>query len=205
MIKGSKICGVSDKKTLEFIINHPYPSKFIGFITNYKKSKRYVDFDTLRKLTNLNNGKTNFVSVLVDPDDKILEKIKNLKFDYYQLYNVDPKRTKVIKKKYNKKIITALTVEQEKDIKRYKLYKDISDIILFDGKGYEKSIGFNHKYLNKIPNDIQLMIAGNIKFDNIPNLNNTDYFIDLSGSLENVKGKKDLKKIDYFLKNTKIK
>ena len=48
------------------------------------------------------------------------------------------------------------------------------------------------------------MIVGNIKFD-IPNLNNTDYFIDLSGSLENVKGKKDLKKIDYFLKNTKIK
>ena len=69
-------------------------------------------------------------------------------------------------------------------------------------KGYEKSIGFNHKYLNKISKNIQLMIAGNIKFDNIPNLNNTDYFIDLSGSLENIKGKR-FKKIDYFLNNTK--
>ena len=40
MIKGVKICGVSDVKTLEFIINHPYPPNYIGFITNYKKSKR---------------------------------------------------------------------------------------------------------------------------------------------------------------------
>ena len=47
------------------------------------------------------------------------------------------------------------------------------------------------------------MIAGNIKIDNIPNLKNTDFFIDLSGSLESVKGKKDLQKIDNFLKKIK--
>jgi len=39
MIKGSKICGISDLDTLNFIINHPYPPQFIGFICNYKKSK----------------------------------------------------------------------------------------------------------------------------------------------------------------------
>ena len=43
MIKGSKACGVSNLDTLNYIINHPYPPKFVGFITNYKKSKRYVD------------------------------------------------------------------------------------------------------------------------------------------------------------------
>ena len=43
------------------------------------------------------------------------------------------------------------------------------------------------------------MIAGNISADNIPNLKNTDFYIDLSGSLENKLGKKDLQKIDYFL------
>ena len=32
MIKGSKICGISDLDTLDFIINHPYPPQFIGFI-----------------------------------------------------------------------------------------------------------------------------------------------------------------------------
>ena len=47
------------------------------------------------------------------------------------------------------------------------------------------------------------MIAGNIKYDNIPILDKTDYFIDLSGSLEDHRGKKDLKKIDYFLNSMK--
>ena len=37
MIKGCKICGVSDSTTLKYIINHPYPPQFIGFICNYKK------------------------------------------------------------------------------------------------------------------------------------------------------------------------
>ena len=43
------------------------------------------------------------------------------------------------------------------------------------------------------------MIAGNIKIDNIPILKNIDYIIDVSGSLENKKGKKDLQKINNFL------
>ena len=201
----AKICGIKDSETLNYIVNHKNPPKYIGFITNYPKSKRYVDYEKLKKLTNINKKNINFVSVLVDPNDETLDKIKNLNFDYYQLYNVSPKKTRILKEKCKVKIITALTIKNKNDIEEYKKYESISEIILFDGKGYEKSIGFNHKYLNKIPNDIQLMIAGNIKFDNIPNLNNTDYFIDLSGSLENVKGKKDLKKIDYFLKNTKIK
>ena len=151
----------------------------------------------------MNNGKINFVSVLVDPDDKILEKIKNLKFDYLQLYDVDPNRTKFIKKKYNTKIISALTVKNKADVEAYKSYQDISDIILFDGKGYEKSIGFDHSLLDNLPNTITKMVAGNLKIDNIPKLNNSDFLIDLSGSLENEEGKKDLQKIDLFLKNIK--
>ena len=33
----SKICGISDTKTLKFLTNHPYPPEFIGFIVNYKR------------------------------------------------------------------------------------------------------------------------------------------------------------------------
>ena len=48
MIKGCKICGVSDPTTLKYLIDHSFPPKFIGFICNYKKSKRYVEFDKLK-------------------------------------------------------------------------------------------------------------------------------------------------------------
>ena len=52
-------------------------------------------------MLNVNKKKVKFVSVLVNPDEEILDKIKKLNFDYYQLYDVDPIRTKFIKKKYN--------------------------------------------------------------------------------------------------------
>ena len=71
MIK-SKICGVSDSITLQYIINHNYPPQFIGFICNYIKSKRYVNFDKLVKLINIDKKNIFFVAVLVDPEDSFL-------------------------------------------------------------------------------------------------------------------------------------
>ena len=105
MIKGCKICGVSDSDTLEFIINHLYPPKFVGFICNYPKSSRYVEIDTLKKLLKIKKKKREFVAVLVRPNNKILEEIKNLPFDYYQLYDCTPDEIKIIRQKYQKKII----------------------------------------------------------------------------------------------------
>ncbi len=203
MVKGIKICGVSDLETLSYILNHQFPPKFVGFITNYKKSKRYVDYEKLKSLVSIKKGNTNFVSVLVNPDDQILEQVKELNFDFYQLYDVNPEKTRIIKEKYDIKVITALTIQSQKDVDKYKDYDEISDLILFDGKGYEKSIGFNHELLNSIPNSVNKMIAGNIKIEDIPNLKNKDYFVDLSGSLENEDGKKDLEKINKLL-NLKI-
>ena len=199
MVKGIKICGISDLETLRYILNHQFPPKFVGFICNFKKSKRYVEYEKLKDLINIEKNNISFVSVLVDPDEKILEKIKELNFDYYQLYDVSPERTKKIKEKYNIKIITALTINTQQDVDIYSNYNEISDLILFDGKGYEKSIGFDHELLNFIPDSVNKMIAGNIKIEDIPNFKNRDYFIDLSGSLENEEGKKDLKKINKLL------
>ena len=200
MIRGLKICGISDPKTLNYILNHPYPPKFIGFITNYKNSKRYVAYENLKNLVNVNKKQTNFVSVLVNPKNQLLEKIKNLNFDYYQLYDVDPVRTFEIKEKYKIKIISALTISNREDVERYKDYLKISDIILFDSKGYHRSVSFDHNLLEQVPRTINKMIAGNIQIDDIPTFKNKDYIIDLSGSIENNEGKKDLNKIDRLLK-----
>ena len=198
MIK-SKICGISDQETLKYIINHKYPPQFIGFICNYSKSKRYVEFEKLVKLIDIEKRNISFVAVLVDPNDSFLEKIKNLNFDYYQLYDVSPEKTKIIKEKYNKKIITSLTIENKKDVEKYKDYQNNSEIINFDSKGYEQSIGFDHALLKDMPNSINKMIAGNIKIEDVPNFKNFFYIIDVSGALESKKGEKDINKIDKFL------
>ena len=199
MIKGIKICGVSDPKTLNYILNHPHPPKFIGFITNYEKSKRFVEYEKLRALINVDKKKVNFTSVLVDPNNEILEKIKDINFDYYQLYNVSPKRTKEIKLKYKIKIITALTISGKDDVVKYKDYSDVSDIILFDSKGYHKSESFDHRLLDNVPSELNKMIAGNIQINDIPSFKNKNFIIDLSGSLEDENGKKDIIKINKLL------
>ena len=197
----SKICGIKDPTTLDYLINHKYPPQFIGFICNYKKSKRYIKFDNLVKLVNVNEKGIFFVAVLVNPDESFLEKIKGLNFDYYQLYNVSPERTKIIKNKYNKKIISALTINKKSDVNKYISYKNFSDIILFDGKGYEKSIGFDHLLVKNLPSTIKKMLAGNIKYnEKLDNYAKITDIIDISGSLE-TSGKKDLTKIDIFLQN----
>ena len=199
MIKDIKICGVSDSKTLKYILNHSYPPKFVGFIVNYEKSKRYVEFQKLKELINVNKKQINFTSVLVSPTNEILEKIKDLNFDYYQLYDVTPERTIEIKNKYKIKIISAITVSNLQDVEKYKDYSEISDIILFDSKGYHKSESFDHSLLKDVPNSLNKMIAGNIKIEDIPNFKNADYMIDISGALEDENGNKDIKKIDMFL------
>ena len=199
MIKGLKICGVSDPETLNYILNHNHKPTMIGFITNYKKSKRFVEFEKLKDLINLDKKQVNFVSVLVNPNDEILEKIKDLNFDYYQLYDVSPERTKEIKLKFQKKIITALTISNKDDVIKYKDYTKISDVILFDSKGYDKSESFDHSLLDDVPTELNKMIAGNIQIDDIPNLKNKDFIIDLSGALEDQNGKKDINKIDKLL------
>ena len=82
---------------------------------------------------------------------------------------------------------------------KYKNYLEISDIILFDSKGYHKSETFDHSLLDNLPKELNKMIAGNIQIDDIPNFKNKDFIIDLSGSLEDINVKKDLKKIDKLL------
>ena len=194
-----KICGVSDAKILNFIVNHKFPPNFIGFIVNYPKSKRFVEINKLKDLININKKESKYVAVLVKPGDEILEKIQYLKFDYYQIYDCTPEEIKYIKKKYNKKIISAITVESKLDLNNYKDFLPFSEIILFDSKGYEKSLGFDHNLLEDIPNNFKKMVAGNIKIHDILKLKNKKYIIDVSGALEDSSGKKSINKIDQFL------
>ena len=201
MMKGLKICGISDPITLNYILNHSNrpTSMMIGFITNYEKSRRFVKYEKLKDLINVNKKGVKFISVLVNPTDETLEKIKNLNFDFYQLYDVSPERTKEIKLKYKKEIITTITVSSKDDVIKYKDYCNISDIILFDSKGYHKSESFDHSLLDEVPYQLNKMIAGNIQIDDIPSFKNKNFIIDLSGALEDENGKKDISKIDKLL------
>ena len=198
MIQNCKICGVKDPQTLSYLINHKYPPRMIGFICNWPKSKRFVKNEDLNQLLNIDKKQSKFVAVLVNPGEVILEQLKDLPFDYYQIYDSKPSYVKKIKEKYNKKIISVVTVSNKNDVDNYKDYENISDMILFDSKGYHKSESFNHGYLDKVITKLPIMIAGDIKVDDLDNFKNKKFCIDISGGLE-TGGIKDINKIDKFL------
>ena len=199
----SKICGVKDSEVLNFLIGYKHPPELIGFICNYPKSKRFIEINSLQKLLKVDKKKSQFVSVLVKPDEFILNEMQKLNFDYFQIYDCSPDEIKSIKKKYNKKIISAITVENREDILKYRKYENCSDIILFDSKGYEKSLEFDHTLMENVPVNVNRMVAGNIKHnDNLDKFIKICNYIDISGGVE-TSGLKDISKVKIFLDNVK--
>ena len=199
----SKICGISDSETLKYLTGHPNPPQYIGFIVNYPRSKRFVEHNKLKELLKVDKKNSKYVAVLVQPNENILEEIKNLPFDYYQVYDCTPNEIKSIKDNYNRKIIVAITVKNQNDVTKYMEYNELADIVLFDSKGYEKSISFDHQLIKNLKIDKELMLAGNIQIeDSLDNLKGIADIIDISGGLE-ISGLKDISKIDIFLEKIK--
>ena len=198
-----KICGIFDHKTLIHITTHSNPPDYIGFIVNYSKSKRFVKFEKLKDLLKIDKKKSKYVGVLVNPNKDILEKIKDLPFDYYQIYDCSVEEIKYIKEKYHKKIIVAITVKDQNDVIKFMKYNEHADIILFDSKGYEKSLSFDHQLIKNLKTNKELMLAGNIHIeDNLQNYKQIADIIDISGALE-TSGLKDILKIDILLNKIK--
>ena len=199
----SKICGISDPKSLEYLTTHRYPPEYIGFIVNYPKSKRFVEYNKLKDLLKIDKNNSKYVAVLVNPNEDILEKIKDLPFDYYQIYDCSLNEIKAIKKKYKKKIIVAITIKDQNDVLKFTEYNECADIILFDSKGYEKSLSFDHQLIKNLEVDKELMLAGNIQInDNLENYREIADIIDISGGVE-TSGLKDVLKINIFLEKIK--
>jgi phosphoribosylanthranilate isomerase len=199
----SKICGISDSKTLKYLIDHPNPPQYIGFIVNYPKSKRFVEQSQLKELLKIDKKKSKYVAVLVKPDQNILEKIKDLSFDYYQIYDCTPSEVRSIIEKYKKKIIVAISVKDQNDVVKYMEFNELARIILFDSKGYEKSISFDHQLIKNLKINKELMLAGNIQIeDNLEGFKKIADTIDISGGLE-TSGLKDISKINIFLNKIK--
>ena len=199
----SKICGISDSETLKYLTEHPNPPHYIGFIVNYPKSKRFVEQNQLKQLLKIDKKNSKYVAVLVKPDENILEQLKSLPFDYYQIYDCSPAQIKSIIEKYNIKIIVTITVKDQNDVIKYMEYNELADIVLFDSKGYEMSISFDHQLIKNLKIDKELMLAGNIQIeDDLENYKEIADIVDISGGLETC-GLKDISKINLFLKKVK--
>tara|TARA_B110000971_G_scaffold68449_1_gene70174 strand:- start:466 stop:1077 length:612 start_codon:yes stop_codon:yes gene_type:complete len=196
-----KICGLKTTKEVETCVSNN--ANFCGFILNYRKSHRFINYQTAERLTQINKQNTFYVGVLVNPTKEEFKKFSNLNLDYFQIYgDYSKKQLNKIKINYKKKIIMSLQIKQEKDILRYKIYEKVADIILFDSSGLHQSLSWNYNWIKQVPSSITRMLAGNINVDMLENLKKVTDIVDVSGALETDKVK-DLNKIKNFL--TKVK
>ncbi len=193
-----KVCGLSNPKEVEICINNNV--NFCGFILNYPKSHRYISYEKAKRLLSINKNETQYVGVLVKPSLEELKKFSQLNLDYFQLYGqYDNKSLENIKNEFKKKVIATIQVKNKSDIETYKILQNVSDIILWDSSGYEKSLSWDHSWIKDIKIKGEKMIAGNITKDKLGNLSKLADIVDVSGALE-TNQVKDTKKIIEFVK-----
>ena len=196
-----KVCGLTNREHVEKCIQ--YNVDFCGFILNYSKSHRYIDYKTAKELTSIKKGSTNFVGVLVDPKKDELEKFSKLNLDYFQIYG-DYSKDDIdnIKFNYKKKIIFSIQVKEKEDVLNYKKIMKSADIILWDSSGLQESLTWNYEWIKSIPNNFTKMVAGNITIDKLEYISTIADIVDVSGALETNKVK-DINKIKKFLEKVK--
>ena len=195
-----KICGLNPTRDVQLCID--LNVNFLGFVF-YKKSPRNIDLDDVKILSKYNKKNSSFVAVTVNPTNEFIEKVILNNFDYIQLHGSETRKRINEIKKYNLKIIKAIKIKKETDIKKYKEFNE-ADIILFDTPGMEKSMEFPKDLITKLPKGKKFAVAGSISEDNIKNIANLGVnFFDLSSNLENQVGYKDHLKIKSFMNNIK--
>ena len=197
----AKVCGLTTAEQVNACVD--YGANFCGFILNYKKSHRFVNYQRAEQLTKINKKNAAYVGVLVNPTTEELKTFSNLNLDYFQIYgDHSAEQIAEIKYKYNKKIIVAIQIKEEKDILKYKTYESVAEIILFDSSSLHQSLTWNYNWIKAVPSPITRMLAGNISIDILENLKEITDIVDVSGALETDQVK-DIIKIKKFLDKIK--
>jgi phosphoribosylanthranilate isomerase len=196
-----KICGINTKNIIQTIVQNG-GCQYLGFVF-YPPSPRNLSIKESKKLTSIVPNYIKKVAVLVKPENSFVEKIKD-QFDYLQVYETSPSKSKTIKLIFNKKIIQAIKVRKEEDVNLYKQYIGIADEFLFDSSAMEKSSNFNWNYLKNIEIN-EWFLAGGINISNLEKASKISKKIDISSSLEDNPGVKSTKKVsDFLLKAKKL-
>jgi phosphoribosylanthranilate isomerase len=209
MVLKVKICGVKSINHVKACIKGK--AKMIG-LNFYNKSPRFINLKTAEKISNFAKKKIKRVGVIANINIKEIKKItETVDLDYLQFHgNETPGFIRNVKKISKTKIIKALKISNKNDIKKISNFKKVSDYILIDTKIVtKKNLNFKKKsreldwnLFKKIKDKQRLILSGAININNLEQAikDSNIRFVDVSSSLETIPGKKNIKKINKFLK-----
>lgn len=210
----TKICGIRTGDALEAAIAGG--ARWIGLVV-FAKSPRHVDLETAASLASLARGRAEIVVLLVDPDDRLIDDVmREVAPDWIQLHGKeDFERVAAIRTKTHRRIIKALGVSTEADVRAGLAYHKpgtLADLLLFDARPPAGAsmpgghgVPFDWRILSAVPVDTPYMLAGGLTPANVREcvLKTGAPAVDVSSGVETAPGEKSTELIHRFLQAVK--
>ena len=197
-----KVCGL--KQAFEVVCAADYGAKWYGMIFE-KDSPRFISYKQAENLLNSTPDYIKPIAVTVNPSNSKVNELNELGFKYIQLHGNESINFCIsLKKKFNLKIIKAISVTSLKDLEYANSYKNTVDWILFDYKddllkgGTGKS--FDWSLLNKSSLNFNWILSGGLDYNNIEVAikSTMAQAVDVSSGVEFKKGIKSTELIKKF-------
>ena len=130
---GVKICGLTTAPTVAAALDGR--ASHLGFMF-FAKSSRNIAADAAFNLAQPARGKAKIVAVTVDPDDNLVDELRDaLQPDFIQLHGKEtPSRVRAIGQRSGIRVIKVLPVEDAYDLARARHYETVVDHLMFEGK-----------------------------------------------------------------------
>ena len=207
MQTGVKICGLARPQDVESAIE--FGASFLGFIVECA-SKRRLSVAQAARLSVPARGIIPRIAVTVNPDDDLIDRIlTDMQPDYIQLHGDEtPTRAAEIARKC--KLIKAVGIASDDDMKTAETYAGLADFILYDAKppkneairgGHGITIDWN--IIAKAPTPKTFAVAGGLTPENVAAAiaATRASIVDVSSGVEASAGVKDALKIAAFMKD----
>lgn len=128
-----KICGLSDRETLDAAIDAG--ADMVGLVF-FPRSPRFVDLETAVALADRARGRAGIVALTVDMDDAGLAPIvERVRPDWLQLHGGEPvERVAAIRERFAPKVMKVLGIQSAADLGPADAYGTVADRLLLDAK-----------------------------------------------------------------------
>ncbi len=214
MSVSAKICGISTLEAARQAIKEG--AVFLGFI-HFAKSPRHLalnDMASLMQAIRAEGGNPPLVSVVVDPDDTTLDRLRDeVKPDLIQLHGHEtPQRVADIAARTGLPLIKVISVATAADLDAAPTYEPYADYLMFDAKTPKDAampgglgITFDWTLMRGYPGDKPWFLAGGLTPDNVADAARQSGapLVDVSSGVESAPGVKSLEMISRFLKAVK--
>jgi len=201
-----KICGVKTPDILDHVVAQG--ADMVGFV-HFAKSPRHLDFDAIARLIARTGGGIETAILLVDPDNDTVAAAADTGVQWLQLHGSEPKgRVADIRERSGLKIIKALPIGGERDVRLAAPYRTVSDRLILDARPPKSAtrpggLGtvFDWTLLRALDPALPFMLSGGLTIDNVSQAVETvrPFGLDVSSGVEIEKGVKDAGLITAFI------